>query len=84
MPRGFVPNQDMGYLLMNIQLPDAASLERTVKVNEQLEDILLEEKGIKLVSSVVGQSFFLNATGSNFGSVFIILKGTSTSAAIRA
>ncbi|HEX3315297.1 MAG TPA: multidrug efflux RND transporter permease subunit [Gemmataceae bacterium] len=74
MPRGFVPLQDMGYLLMNIQLPDAASLERTQKVNAQLEDILLAEPGIKIVSSVVGQSFFLNATGSNFGSVFIILK----------
>ena len=73
MPRGFVPLQDMGYLLMNIQLPDAASLERTVKVNEQIEDILLSTPGIKIISSVVGQSFFLNATGSNFGSVFIIL-----------
>jgi len=74
MPRGFVPNQDMGYLLLNIQLPDSASAERTLEVVKQVEDIVLGTPGIRYTSAVAGQSFFLNATGSNFGSMFIILK----------
>jgi multidrug efflux pump len=73
MPRGFVPQQDMGYLLVNVQLPDAASSERTMNVVKQAEKIILSEKGVRLISAVVGNSFFLNATGSNFASMFIIL-----------
>jgi multidrug efflux pump len=73
MPRGFVPNQDMGYLLLNIQLPDSASSERTLAVVKQVEDIVLSTPGVRYTSAVAGQSFFLNATGSNFGSMFIIL-----------
>ena len=34
VPSGFVPSQDKGYLLVNIQLPDSASLERTVEVTD--------------------------------------------------
>ena len=73
MPRGFVPNQDMGYLLLNIQLPDSAASERTLRVVKQVEKIVLATPGVKYTSAVAGQSFFLNATGSNFGSMFIIL-----------
>ncbi len=75
MPRGFVPNQDMGYLLVNIQLPDSASSERTLNVVEQTEKIILKTDGVRLISAVSGQSFFLNATGSNFASMFVILDG---------
>jgi multidrug efflux pump len=74
VPRGFVPNQDMGYLLLNIQLPDSASAQRTLEVVKQVEDIVLGTPGVRYTSAVAGQSFFLNATGSNFGSMFIILK----------
>jgi multidrug efflux pump len=74
MPRGFVPQQDMGYMLVGVQLPDSASTERTAAVVKQMEDIVLETKGVKSCSSVSGQSFFLNATGSNFASMFVILK----------
>jgi multidrug efflux pump len=73
MPRGFVPNQDMGYLLVNVQLPDSAATERTLKVVKQAEDIILSTPGVRLTSAVAGQSFFLNATGSNFASMFVIL-----------
>ena len=46
VPSGFVPSQDKGYLLVNIQLPDSASLERTVEVTEAVEKIALETPGV--------------------------------------
>jgi multidrug efflux pump len=72
-PRGFIPSQDMGYLLVNVQLPDSASKERTDKVLRQIEQIGLRTPGIKHISGISGQSFVLNAAGSNFGSVFVNL-----------
>jgi len=81
VPTGFVPAQDKGYLLVNVQLPDAASLERTNDVLKQIEAIAMgaDEKGgegipgIAHVISIAGQSVVQNANGSNFGSMFLIL-----------
>jgi len=72
-PKGFIPGQDMGYLLVTVQLPDSASMERTEKVMQQIEKIALETPGIRHVTGISGQSFVLSAAGSNFGSVFINL-----------
>ncbi len=72
-PKGFIPTQDMGYLLINAQLPDAASSERTQEVMNQAEQIVLNTPGIKHALVVSGQSFLLSANGSNFGSMFVIL-----------
>jgi multidrug efflux pump len=71
--RGFVPNQDMGSLYVSVQLPDAASMERTRKVMRRLSTIAEKEPGVKHVTAVAGQSFALNANGSNFGSMFVNL-----------
>ncbi len=72
-PRGFIPAQDMGYLFVNVQLPDSASLERTDKIMRQIEQIALKLPGVKHVSGIAGQSFVLNASGSNFGTLFVNL-----------
>jgi multidrug efflux pump len=72
--RGFIPQQDMGYLMINVQLPDAASTERTDKVMRQMEKIALRTPGIRHVTTIAGMSFVLNANGSNFGSCFINLQ----------
>src|SRR6202011_2826581 len=74
VPSGFVPAQDKGYLLANIQLPDSASLERTAEVTEAAEKIALETPGVAHTVAIPGQSFVLNAFSSNYGSMFIILK----------
>jgi multidrug efflux pump len=73
-PKGFIPSQDMGYLLLNVQLPDSASKERTDAVLHRLEDILLATPGVRHATAISGQSFALNAYGSNFGSMFVNLK----------
>jgi len=74
MPKGFIPTQDMGALMVSVQLPDAASLERTNRVMKHLEDVSLEKgNGVAHVVSVAGQSMLLNARGSNLGFMFLIL-----------
>ncbi|MBI3839574.1 MAG: multidrug efflux RND transporter permease subunit [Planctomycetia bacterium] len=70
-PKGFIPSQDMGYLLVNVQLPDSASDERTSQVIRKIEKIAASTPGIKHATGITGQSFALNAYGSNFGSLFI-------------
>src|SRR5262245_51797612 len=73
-PSGFVPVQDKGYLIVNIQLPDSASLERTVEVTAAVEKIALETPGVAHTMAVPGTSFVLNANSSNYGNMFVILK----------
>ncbi len=74
VPRGFVPVQDKGYVLANIQLPDAASFERTLEVTAVAEKVALETPGVAHTVAVPGLSFLLNANSSNYASMFIILK----------
>jgi hydrophobe/amphiphile efflux-1 (HAE1) family protein len=74
IPSGFVPIQDKGYLIGNIQLPDSASLERTVEATAKVEQIARETPGVAHVVSIPGQSFVLNANSSNYCGVFIPLQ----------
>ena len=73
-PTGFIPNQDMGYLLVNVQLPDSASLHRTDRVMRDIEAIALQTPGVKNTVAVAGQSLLLNANAPNFGAMFVMLK----------
>ena len=73
VPTGFIPNQDKGYLLVTVQLPDSASLQRTQEVMDKLDDIVRNTDGVLHRLGIAGQSFLLNANGSNFGSMFVIL-----------
>jgi multidrug efflux pump len=73
LPTGFIPTQDMGYLLINVQLPDAASTQRSAEVMGRAEKVVLGTKGIIHALAVTGQSFLLSSNGSNFGSMFVIL-----------
>jgi multidrug efflux pump subunit AcrB len=72
-PTGFIPQQDKGYLLVNIQMPDAAAVTRTRAVVEQIETIALKTKGIKHTVAISGQSILLGANASNFGALYLML-----------
>jgi multidrug efflux pump len=74
VPSGFVPVQDKGYLLLNVQLPDAASLERTIEVTEKASKIARETPGVAHTTTYAGQSVLLNAFASNYGTMFVVLK----------
>jgi multidrug efflux pump len=71
VPTGFIPSQDKGRLIANIQLPDSASLERTVEVARKMDKIALETPGIAHTLANPGRSFVLGAIGSNLGTMFI-------------
>ncbi len=73
IPTGFIPAQDKGYLIVDVQLPDSASLERTVAALKRIETRAAATKGVIHTIGIPGQSFVLNAVGSNLGSMFIIL-----------
>jgi multidrug efflux pump len=73
-PTGFIPQQDKGYLLVNVQLPDSASLERTEKIMRQIEKVALDTPGVANTVSIGGQSSLLNANAPNFGSMYVMLK----------
>jgi multidrug efflux pump len=73
VPSGFVPLQDKGYLVANIQLPDSASLERTIDVTDKVEKIALETTGVAHTVAIPGTSFVLNANASNYANIFVVL-----------
>ena len=56
LPGGFVPDEDQGYLYLNVQLPLAASLQRTAAVNDKLDAILKDTPGVKYYTGVAGFS----------------------------
>jgi len=72
-PGGFVPNEDQGFFAINIQLPDAASLNRTQELMREINDIVLSEDGVDSVITVSGFSIFSGA-GSNGAMAIAVLK----------
>ena len=73
VPKGFIPDQDKGYLVVNVQLPDGASLERTDQLVTRLSRIALETDGVAHVIAVPGYSTLLSTNISNVGGMFVIL-----------
>ena len=74
VPGGFVPEEDQGYFLVNIQLPDAASLERTDAVTKQVEAMLVGAAGIDSVTAVAGYSLLTSSLSPNNAFLFVSLK----------
>src|SRR5262249_31229282 len=72
LPTGYVPNQDQGRFCIAVQLPDAASLERTQAVMDRIAEVVRHIEGVAYMTQVAGQSFALNANGSNFGNFFCV------------
>ena len=72
-PRGYVPDQDQGRIMVAVQLPDSASLERTKDALAKIDEITRHTPGVAHALTVAGFSFVQGANGSNFGSMFIIL-----------
>ena len=73
VPGGFIPAQDMGYMIAVIQLPDAASLARTDEVVRRVDEIARQTPGIAHTFALSGYSSVLQASQSNLGAAFFIL-----------
>ncbi|MEJ5328867.1 MAG: multidrug efflux RND transporter permease subunit [Desulfobaccales bacterium] len=74
LPGGFLPEEDQGYLFAGVQLPDAASLQRTSEVCRQIEEIMLATPGVKYVTSVTGYSMLSGVPNTYSGFFFVTLK----------
>jgi HAE1 family hydrophobic/amphiphilic exporter-1 len=74
LPTGFLPIEDQGYVMASIQLPDAASLERSQAVLERIDGILKNTAGIQEWVSLGGYSLIDSTNASNMATVFIIMK----------
>jgi multidrug efflux pump len=74
VPVGFIPDQDKGYLVVNVQLPDGATLDRTDKVIKEVAKVAREEEGVAHTIDLPGYSPVLSTNISNIGGMFIILE----------
>src|SRR6186713_1142078 len=74
IPGGFVPEEDQGYILVNAQLPDSASLERTDAVMRKAEAILEKNEAVSGYNTISGFSLLTGAYSSNIGFFFVALK----------
>ena len=74
VPGGFLPEEDQGYLYAGVQLPNAASLQRTNAAAQELERIIMETPGVQYCTTVVGYSMLSGVTNTYSGFFFITLK----------
>jgi HAE1 family hydrophobic/amphiphilic exporter-1 len=74
IPTSFLPDEDYGYLLLNVQLPPASSLERTDQVLKKVEAILDKTDGIQAYNTIGGFSLLTRVSASYNGFFFVILK----------
>jgi multidrug efflux pump subunit AcrB len=72
-PTGFIPDQDQGYLLVNVDLPEGSSVQRSQDVLDQLSAIALKTPGVKSTMAVAGYSAVFTCNSSNWGTIFVIL-----------
>ncbi len=75
LPSSFLPNEDQGYLIVNVQLPPGATVERTTAVMQQVEGFFSKQPEVDQVVAVIGFSF--SGQGQNSGLVFVPLKDWS-------
>jgi multidrug efflux pump subunit AcrB len=73
-PTGFIPRQDKGYLILNVQLPDSAAVSRTQKLMARIEAAARDTPGVAHTVGVSGQSLILSANAPNLGSMYVMLK----------
>jgi hydrophobic/amphiphilic exporter-1 (mainly G- bacteria), HAE1 family len=74
VPSSFLPDEDQGYLYINMQLPDAASQERTGAAARQVEKILANTPGVEYTTSVIGFSLLSSVRTSYNAFFFVTLK----------
>jgi hydrophobe/amphiphile efflux-1 (HAE1) family protein len=74
VPTGFIPSQDQGYVLVNLQMPDAATLERTDATMDRLMTMARGHAGVKDAVAITGFSFLTGGSQPSAGTMFVTLK----------
>jgi HAE1 family hydrophobic/amphiphilic exporter-1 len=73
-PTGFVPAEDKGLMLANVQLPDASSINRTKDAMDKVTQILVNDPAVESVTAITGYSILSGAMASNGGTLFVVLR----------
>lgn len=86
LPTSFLPEEDYGFFFLNVQLPVAASLERTDRVARKIETILAKTEGVQNYTTITGFSLLSRVSATSNGFFFVQLKpwDERTSAALHA
>jgi hydrophobic/amphiphilic exporter-1 (mainly G- bacteria), HAE1 family len=71
VPSSFLPDEDQGYLFINLQLPNAASLQRTDVAAREVEKILADTPGVKYTTTVIGFSL-LSFVRTSYNAFFFV------------
>ena len=71
VPRGFLPNEDQGQILASVQLPDAATLERTVRVTTELRRSIETQPAIRYMAAINGVDLIGGANKTNTATIFL-------------
>lgn len=74
VPTGFVPEEDQGYFIVNVQGPEGSSLERTEETMQEVHRILVDTPGVAHVVSIAGLNFLTSSSDSNTGAMFAVLE----------
>ena len=74
LPSGFLPEEDQGFLYIGVQLPYAASLERTVAICKQVEEIALATPGVKACTTVTGFNLLSFSRNTYSATLWVSLK----------
>ena len=74
LSRSFLPDEDQGYFMVNVQLPEAASLQRTMAVMKTIDAVLRSEPAIQYVSGIAGYSMLSQTSSPRNGFFFCSLK----------
>lgn len=73
-PTAFVPSEDKGVLLVNVQLPDASSINRTRDAIEKVRQLISADHTVESVTAITGYSVLTGALSSNGGTLFVVLR----------
>jgi HAE1 family hydrophobic/amphiphilic exporter-1 len=73
-PAGFVPNEDQSFIMADISLPPASSLERTTKIADQVVSISKQQPEMNSVVEIAGSGILSGGNGGSYGSLFMNLK----------
>ena len=74
VPVGFIPQQDQGYLIVALQLPDASSIDRTDAVLNRMSEIAMKTPGVEATFAVTGLNLLTGTTQTNAAVIFLPLK----------
>jgi hydrophobic/amphiphilic exporter-1 (mainly G- bacteria), HAE1 family len=74
LPQSFLPDEDQGYFIVNVELPEAASLQRTTAVMRKIDEILKNESGVLYSNGIAGFSILSQTTGPRNAVYFCLLK----------